>query len=348
VLPGINKKMIDPVDIKIAQINKAEKINNTLNKEEVFEVFSLFSPQALTPFYKFQQTWVNNAYATFKDFDTYLILMFLKQKIYVDYSDRFHYMSVDSFFSQEKIAIEKINLIQISKSLGIPKETIRRKINYLQDNGIIFRSGKSIYLNSKSLEIIKPNRTLPILAIFLEKMSVILSKENWFGDSLKREDVEKFIRDHFTVCWEYFYRFQIPYLVRHRLAFTDLESWNVWGCIAIAQTAGFLDEQKKITSEELSSYNNYYESMLKFKSKRGINASSISDITKIPRATVIRKLRTMQNKGFIRRNKNLEYILGQAKNLKKFQTNYLKNQKNLSDFITTLFNLMKNSKFRIT
>ena len=105
---------------------------------------------------------------------------------------------------------------------------------------------------------------------------------------------------------------------------------------------------KKVTREELTNYDDYYTSLLKFKSKRGINASSISDITSIPRATVIRKLRTMEKKGFVRRNRKLEYTLGQAKHLKLFQQNYLINQKNLSDFCTTLFNLMKNSKFKIT
>ena len=339
--------MSEPVDIKIAHINKAEINNNALNKELVFEIFERSTPEALSPFYKFQQTWVNKAYNTFKDFDTYLILMYLKQKIYVDYSDRFHYMSADAFYSQDKVAIDKINLIQISKSLNIPKETVRRKINYLQDNEIIFRSGKSIYLNSKALEIVKPNHTLPMLAIFFEKMSLILSKESWFGKSLNRDGIEQFIRDHFTVCWEYFYRFQIPYLTRHRKGFGDLESWNVWGSIAIVQTAAFTESLKQISREELTGYEDYYTSMLRFKPERGINASSISDISTIPRATVIRKLRTLEKKGFIRRNKKLEYTLGQAKNLKSFQTNYLINQKNLSDFCTILFNLMKNSKFKI-
>ena len=340
--------MSDPVDVKIVHINKAETINNVLNKETVFEIFSKSNFEALAPFYKFQQTWVNKAYEAFKDFDTYLILMYLKQKIYVNFSDRFHYMSADAFYSQEKIAIDKINLIQISKSLNIPKETIRRKVNYLQEKEIIFRSGKSIYLNSKALEIVKPTNTLPMLAIFFEKMSLILSKEDWFGRFLKRENIEQFIKDHFTVCWEYFYRFQIPYLTRHRAAFGDLESWNVWGSIAIVHASGFNDDLNKITREELTGYEDYYASLLKFKPSRGINASSISDISSIPRATVIRKLRTMEKKGFIRRNKKLEYTLGQAKNLKLFQTNYLINQKNLSDFCTTLFNLMKNSKLKIT
>ena len=339
--------MNEPVDIKIAHINKNEIINNALNKEAVFEIFSRSSFEAIAPFYKFQQAWVNRAYDVFKDFDTYLILMYLKQKIYVDYSDRFHYLSVDDFFSQDKIAIDKINLIQISKSLNIAKETIRRKINYLQENEIIFRSGKSIFLNSKALEIVKPNDTLPMLAIFLEKMSNILSKEKWFGESLKRENIVQFIKDHFTLCWEYFYRFQISYLVRHRIAFSDLESWNVWGSVAIVQASAFNEDLKKITREELTGYNDYYKSMLEFKPKRGINASSISDISSIPRATVIRKLRAMENKSLIIRSKKLEYSLGHVKNLKVFQQNYLINQKNLSDFCTTLFNLMKNSKFKI-
>ena len=339
--------MSEPVDIKIAHINKAGTINNSLNKEAVYEIFSKSSYEALTPFYKFQQTWVNKAYSVFKDFDTYLILMYLKQKIYVDYSDRFHYMSLNNFYSQDKIAIDKINLIQIAKSLNIPKETIRRKINYLEKKEIIFRSGKSIYLNSKALEIIKPNHTLPMLSIFLEKMSIILSKEDWFGRSIKRENIEQFIRDHFTFCWEYFYRFQIPYLSRHRKSFGDLESWNVWGSVALVQTAAFNEDLKKVTREELTGYNDYYLSMLKFKPDRGINASSISDISGIPRATVIRKLRTLEKKGYTRRNNKLEYTLGQAQDLKLFQQNYLINQKNLSDFCTTLFNLMKNSKFKI-
>ena len=339
--------MNNPVDIKIAHINKADKFNNTLNKALVFEILSKTNYEALAPHYKFQQTWVNSTYSAFKDFDTYLILMYLKNKIFIDYSDRFHYMSIDAFYSQDKIAIDKINLIQISKSLNIPKETIRRKVNYLQENNVIFRSGKSIYFNSRALTIVKPNDSLPKLSIFFEKISEILSKEDWFGESIKREIIEQFIKNHYTVCWEYFYRFQIPYLTRHRKTFGDLESWNVWGSIALVQAAAFHKHNQKITREALTSYEDYYFKMLKFKAKRGINASSISDISGIPRATVIRKLKLLQKKSFIQRNKKLEYTLGVAKNLKETKQNYLINQKNLSDFCSTLFNLMKNSKFKI-
>jgi len=339
--------MSNSIDIKIVQINKGKTTNNALKKEEVFEILSRTHYEALTPHYKFQQTWVNRAYVVFKDFDTYLILMHLIQEIYVDYSDRFHYLSIDAFYSQDKIAIDKINIIQISKSLSIPKESVRRKINYLQKKDIIFRKGKSIYLNSKALEIIKPNESLPLLSVFFEKISKVLSKENWFGKSINREIIEQFIKKHFTLCWEHFYRFQIDYLIRHRKCFEDLESWNIWGSVALAQAAAFNDENQKITREELSSYEDYLFAMLKFKPKRGINASSISDISRIPRATVIRKLKKMEKKNFITRNQRLEYTLGANKNLREFRENYLINQKALSDFCTTIFNLMKNSKFKV-
>jgi DNA-binding IclR family transcriptional regulator len=87
--------------------------------------------------------------------------------------------------------------------------------------------------------------------------------------------------------------------------------------------------------------------VIKYKPKRGINASSISDISSIPRATVIRKLKRMEKIGFIKRNQKLEYTLGLYKNLATFRQNYLINQRALSDFCTTMFNLTKNSKFKI-
>ena len=53
---------------------------------------------------------------------------------------------MEAFYSQEKVGIEKLNLIEISKDLNIPKETVRRKVNYLQSIDIIIRSGKITYI----------------------------------------------------------------------------------------------------------------------------------------------------------------------------------------------------------
>ena len=109
--------MSNPVDIKIAHINKNENTSKSINRDKVHEVFQQNINEKLKSSYRLQQEWVNSAYRNFNDFDTYLILMYLMNKVYINYSDRFHYLSADDFFSQDKVAIDKINLIQISKSL---------------------------------------------------------------------------------------------------------------------------------------------------------------------------------------------------------------------------------------
>ena len=49
-------------------------------------------------------------------------------------------------YTKEEFEIEKINLIEISEDLSIAKETVRRKINELNEDQIIMRKGKKIVL----------------------------------------------------------------------------------------------------------------------------------------------------------------------------------------------------------
>ena len=340
--------MNKPADIKIAHINPSINEDQSLHKSVVWDVFQNNNNEVIKHFFRFQQTWVNQAYKVFKDFDSYIVLLYLINKIFLNLSDRFHYMSFESFYNQEKLSIDKINLIEISKELNIPKETIRRKVNFLQNKGIIYRSGKSIYCNVSKFDIQKPVTSIGLMAQVLSKFSNFLSKEKWFGGEISNEQIVKFIHEHFTVSWEYFLRFQIPYLVRHRTFFGDLESFNVWGTIGLVQVK---EANEKFQNEVIDNPKNFKDIFLetiKIKAKRGINASSISDISGIPRATVIRKLKILQKRKLITRNKNLEYILSTStQDLKGLIENYLTNQRSFSDYSTTMYNLMKFSKLKI-
>ena len=340
--------MSKPVDIKIAHINRNDISDSSLDKDKVYEVFQANINEQLKTFYRLQQEWVNRAYKNWNDFDTYLILMYLMNKVYVNYSDRFHYMSMEAFYRQEKVGIEKLNLIEISKNLNIPKETVRRKVNFLQNYGVIVRSGKTIFLYSRGLEIQKPMITIENMSGLLSKLSIYLSAEDWFGKSLEKEDIKKFISDHYTVSWEYWYRFQIPYLVRHRTFFGDLESWNVWGSIGLVQIRDLIESIENDITRKPKTHEDFFLATLKHKTKRGINASSISDISEIPRATVIRKLKSLEKKKHIIRNKKLEYSLGNNReHMKAIGENYKINQRAFSEYCTSMFNLMKFSKFSI-
>ena len=68
----------------------------------------------------------------------------------------------------------------------------------------------------------------------------------------------------------------------------------------------------------------------------------------IPRATVIRKLKYLLKQKLVTKNKKLEYmLLPSPKNIKSFEENYMHNQKHKAGFVTTIFDLMKNSSFKV-
>ena len=69
--------MSKPVDIKIAQFTKFENLEQSIDSSLVFEIFQKNCNEVLKHFMRFQQTWVNQAYSVFKDFDTYLVLIYL-------------------------------------------------------------------------------------------------------------------------------------------------------------------------------------------------------------------------------------------------------------------------------
>ena len=348
--------MSKPVDLKTVKIFEPlkkkpsfeNKIFNTLNSDQVYEVLSNNSNETVTLWFKLQQAWCNNAYSTFKDYDSYLILVYLVNQVFQKYSDRFQYLTFQEFYEKAELNIDKINLIEISKELNIPKETIRRKVNFLQDQNIIFRKGKTIFFNNLINRVQKPANSKKMMANFLEKTSSILGKEDWFGRPYTKEEIEKFIDSYFTICWQHWLRLQIPFLVRHRTFFGDLETWNVWGAIGISQFTDYSKQVKGRVVEDPRTYADLYLHLLRHTPKNGINASSISEISTIPRATVIRKLKYLLKQKLVIKNKKLEYmLLPSPKNIKSFEENYMQNQKHKAGFVTTIFDLMKNSSFKV-
>ena len=94
--------------------------------------------------------------------------------------------------------------------------------------------------------------------------------------------------------------------------------------------------------------NLYLNNILNDHPKQGVNATSIADVSGIPRATVMRKLKKLLSEKIIKRNQKLEYVLTNREKLnEKIQANYLINQKKISLFVTDIFNLIKNSTLKL-
>ena len=339
--------MNDPIDLKTKKIIPV-KAENKFKKSLVLENLEQNILTHWDTWGKFQQAWTSRAYSSFKDLDKYIVLIYLIRDNWVTLSGKFQYQSMDEFYDTEGVTIDKINLIQISNDLHIPKETIRRKVNELQNSNILNREGKSIIFNRKVIETQKPNEMIELLSVFIEKKSKMMSGKDWFGEHLDKDYIKRFVKKYFTIVWLRFFRMQIPFLIRHRDVFGDLETWVVWGNIALSHQYHLAKAAEKnlITSE--ITLKSYYSNVAEVKISRGINASSIADISQIPRATVIRKLKWLTKQNCIKKNKNLEYQMTKGGKLnKKISENFLLNQHSVSEFLTDMFDLMKNSQFKL-
>ena len=77
----------------------------------------------------------------------------------------------------------------------------------------------------------------------------------------------------------------------------------------------------------------------KLGSSTGISAMSISDMTNIPRATIIRKCKYLIQKELIQINEKKQYVLTKL-NLKKFYLIKQKSFKHKAKFIRKILNLL--------
>ena len=190
------------------------------------------------------------------------------------------------------------------------------------------------------------------MSIFIEKLSILLSTQDWFGSSISREDVEQYFKKYYTVFWNRYFKLQIPFLIRWKIIFGDLETWMIWANMGINQSKNLEKISKNYNKEnELrgdGGLSNYLKKVRGNEPAQGVNASSIADISGIPRATVLRKLKKLSREKVIKRNKKLEYVLTNDGILnEKIQVNFYKNQKQISLFVTDIFNLIKKSPFKI-
>ena len=354
------------MDKKILYFNETQKKNDDpslhdlekFDSNEIALVLSANTQILMKHWIKFQQEWINSVYKQFKDYDKYIVLMYLISKSWEDDLGLFKFYSLDEYYSKTEIRLPNISLLELSESLKIPKETIRRKLVELENKNLIKREGQKIFLTQSALNLLKPENSIKNISIFLEKLSILISAQDWFGPSINRGDIELFLKKYYTIVWNSFFKLQIPFLIRWKTIFGDLESFVIWGNMGINQN--IILEKKNVQEANIESNDlqikkkKYIENIINMVDNQaheyisGINASSIAEISSIPRATVIRKLNKLSKEKIIKRNKKLEYFLtSQGKLNEKIKSNYYVNQKNIASFVTDFFNLIKRSSLRI-
>ena len=315
-------------------MEKLPSISSEINKDEVnkfiFNNFNSISPY----FYKLISEWMSDAYKIFKDLDKFLILIYLINTDFEFFRRNNLNITYENFYKDKTLEINKINLIQISKDLNIPKESVRRKISELEKKGIIKKKGKKIFLDRSAYESQEPINTLKNVSVLLSKFSEISKKNNITKKSLDRAELSKLIKNNFSFCWYQFFKFIFSYCFRWRKYFGDLEIMLIGITIAFNSVT-----TASIKLKGIESYIDKWREDILQNNIRGINAMSISEITGIPRPTVIRKINSLIKLNMVEMDKNK--LLNVKFNNKSYkETSELQNEtiNDLGIFITRTFN----------
>ncbi len=303
-----------------------EKVINKVIQEN----FAALAPSYFT----LTSNWFVRAYDHYKDIDKFIIIIYLININLIYFRQNGLKIDYDTFYKDKSIEITKINISDISKDLGVPKESIRRKVLELEKEGTIKRSGKKIFIVRDTLYSARATNTLTEIATILHEFNKILKKEKLATNVYSINEIISAMKENFSYCWYQFNKFWFIYMNRWRAELKDLEYLAI-GMVVIINA---------VKNKEFSSKKNIrsYHKAVMGSDVRGVNAMSISEITGIPRPTVVRKLKFLIDKKYLHINEK-KLITFNAKDSAFQKTGKMINQNmlSLSNFIYKIFNQIR-------
>ena len=277
-------------------MNRLPRISDALVEKKVTSAINKRFNNFVPVFYKFVSEWIINAYSNFKDMEMYMILIYLVNKDFKFYRKNGIQIDYDTFYKDKTLEIEEIKIIEISKDLQIPKESIRRKVVHLEKIGVIKRTRKKIFIDRTSYETVRPISALKNISHLVSISSKILKQENKIPNSFSSEEISDIIKKNFSYCWYEFYKFIFSYFFRWRNETKDLETF----CIALLIISN-ASSSKNFIIQDIDIKK--WRKRISYADKVGLNSMSISDITGIPRPTVVRKVNFLIKEGFAKMDK---------------------------------------------
>ena len=280
-------------------MKKLPSIYSEVESDVIDKIFKNNFDKLSPYFFKLTAEWTIGGYNLFKDLDKYTILIYLVNKQFEFYRRNNLNITYDNFYKDSSLEVEKINLIKISIDLDIPKESVRRKVYELEKKGIIKKKGKIITIDRSAYFSTQPTVTLKNLSNLLSIFSKILKNEKIIKNELSQNEINVLIKQNFSFCWYQFYKFLFPYCLRWKKHFGDLELFSIIAVIVLNSNSNI---KKKLKGT--SAYLDTWRMKIINEKYRGINAMSISEITGIPRPTVVRKIKVLAQKKYISLDKN--------------------------------------------
>ena len=320
----------------LAIMKSIPSISNEINEDKIFEIINKNFSKLAPAYFSLVTNWLIRSYSEYRNIEKFIILIYLINKDLILFRKNGIIIDYDTFYKDKSLEIPKINISDISRDLLIPKESVRRKIEALEKERVIKKTGKKIFIERSAYVTTQAKKTLEEFSILVSKFSEILASEKISNKAFNVSEISNSIKENFSFCWYHFYKFLFVFTNRWKTdtKTLDLETICI-GLIVLINTV----ENKNFKNKDFDREIFFKE--VKKNNQVGINAFSISDITGIPRATVVRKLEFLIKNKFLNIDKKKLYSFSlniktkQFKIIKKLQD---KNMISLSSFLYRVFN----------
>ena len=320
----------------LAIMKSIPSISNEINEDKIFEIINKNFSKLAPAYFSLVTNWLIRSYSEYRNIEKFIILIYLINKDLILFRKNGIIIDYDTFYKDKSLEIPKINISDISRDLLIPKESVRRKIEALEKERVIKKTGKKIFIERSAYVTTQAKKTLEEFSILVSKFSEILASEKISNKAFNVSEISNSIKENFSFCWYHFYKFLFVFTNRWKTdtKTLDLETICV-GFIVLINTVQNKNFKNKDFDREI------FFKEVKKNNQVGMNAFSISDITGIPRATVVRKLEFLIKNKFLNIDKKKLYSFSlniktkQFKIIKKLQD---KNMISLSSFLYRVFN----------
>ena len=316
-------------------MNAIPSISSQIDEKIVLKVIDKHFSRLAPYYYKWINSWLIGAYENFGNIDKYIILIYIINQDFIFFRKNGLIVDYDTFYKDKTLEVEKINISKISKDLQIPKESVRRKVEELEKAEIIKRKGKQIFVNRMAIPVVQANLTLKNMSVLLCEFNKILKEEDIVEVAYPTTEISDSIKKNFSFVWYQFYKFLFTFTNRCRKEVMDLETFCI-GVIVLLNAA----ENKNFRIKEFN--RKKYQISIQGSDEKGVNAMSISDVTGIPRITVIRKLKYLIKRNILQINeKKLITLNISGVALEEIEELQNQNMRSLSNFIYRAFNQIK-------
>ena len=268
-------------------MERFKKVENKYIQKNLADNFVKLMPT----FYEMESAFLSGVYKRYGDLEGGNIVIFFARDCHLEIlrkreRDLDFDLSLDKFWKNHKDIFQtKKKIIFVSKETGLPKETTRRKLISLIKKKHIIKGEKNRLFWEPASEF--KETYVKIIEEEINSLSkFIYEQTKLLNLNLSISKIEKEIKLNYSFYWYHYLNVQLEYIKFWEEKLKDLEMLLI-GLQVIIQTLNFI---KRNSSDYSIFFNQSKNNKIISTRDANISATSVSDITGIPRATCIRKL----------------------------------------------------------